>query len=179
MFITTFYRPIGEPEKGVESTPKGSPVGSSKTEERIIDIIRRDPKISTMNVGKKLGISKRAVLKQIAKLKEEDRIIRIGPAKGGRWKIIEKDVDRDIEKDGRGSPISSPVGSSKTEEMIIDLIKDDPTISTRRIGEILGISKRAVLKQISKLKSQGNIHRIGPARGGHWEIITEKEESET
>jgi ATP-dependent DNA helicase RecG len=39
------------------------------------------------------------------------------------------------------------------------------------LGKNLGISKRAILKQIEKLKKQGRLRRIGPARGGHWEII--------
>lgn len=39
------------------------------------------------------------------------------------------------------------------------------------MGETLGISKWAVLKQIDNLKEQGRIRRIGPAKGGHWEVI--------
>jgi hypothetical protein len=37
-----------------------------------------------------LGITKRAVLKQIDKLKEHGRLSRVGPTKGGRWEIIVK-----------------------------------------------------------------------------------------
>jgi predicted HTH transcriptional regulator len=35
---------------------------------------------------------------------------------------------------------------------------------------IPGISNRAVLKQIDKLKKSGILRRIGPAKGGHWEV---------
>jgi len=35
----------------------------------------------------------------------------------------------------------------------------------------LGISDRGVKKNISKLKSDGLIRRIGPDKGGYWEII--------
>lgn len=69
-------------------------------------------------------------------------------------------------KAGRSSPKSSP----KTEERIIALIRQENSISTERLGEILGISKRAVLKQIDKLKKAGRLRRIGPTKGGHWEI---------
>jgi biotin operon repressor len=42
------------------------------------------------------------------------------------------------------------------------------------LGNAIGISKRAILKQIDKLKEQGRLRRIGPAKGGYWEVI-EKE----
>jgi ATP-dependent DNA helicase RecG len=70
-----------------------------------------------------------------------------------------------------GSPQRSPKRSPKTENRILDLIVEDNTISTERMGEILGISKRAVLKQTRKLQEQERLTRIGPARGGHWEVL--------
>jgi len=44
-------------------------------------------------------------------------------------------------------------------------------MSTERLGAELGITKRAVLKQIDKLKEQGRLRRIGPAKGGYWEVV--------
>lgn len=70
-----------------------------------------------------------------------------------------------------GSPKSSPKSSPKTDEQIVALLSQDATISTEEIGQRLDITKRAVLKQIQKLKTQGRLRRIGPARGGHWEVI--------
>jgi predicted HTH transcriptional regulator len=60
---------------------------------------------------------------------------------------------------------------AKTEDRIVDLIRQDNTVSTEQLGKLLGISKRAVLKQIDKLKNQGRLRRIGPAKGGHWEVL--------
>jgi ATP-dependent DNA helicase RecG len=37
----------------------------------------------------------------------------------------------------------------------------------------LGLSSRAVEKQLSKLKDMGVIERIGPAKGGFWKINLE------
>jgi len=36
-----------------------------------------------------LGISTRAVEKQIRQLKQTKRLLRIGPAKGGIWQVVE------------------------------------------------------------------------------------------
>ncbi|MDF2939696.1 MAG: Filamentation induced by cAMP protein Fic [Gammaproteobacteria bacterium] len=64
----------------------------------------------------------------------------------------------------------SPKSSSKTEDKLLGLIRKNPNISSTIPSQILGISKRAVLKQISKLKAEGKLKRIGPAKGGHWQI---------
>ncbi|HAS82136.1 MAG TPA: hypothetical protein DCS43_05535 [Verrucomicrobia bacterium] len=71
----------------------------------------------------------------------------------------------------KSSPKSSSKSSPKTEERIIALIAGDSTISTERMGERLGISKRAVLKQTRKLQDENRLKRIGPANGGHWEVL--------
>jgi len=36
---------------------------------------------------------------------------------------------------------------------------------------VTGISTRAIEKQLDKLKQKGIIRRVGPDKGGHWEII--------
>jgi ATP-dependent DNA helicase RecG len=69
---------------------------------------------------------------------------------------------------------SSPKSSSNTGDQILALIELDAAITTERLGEALGISKRAVLKQIDKLKEQGRLQRIGPAKGGYWEVISQQ-----
>ena len=56
------------------------------------------------------------------------------------------------------------------------MILEDPQISTAKMGEILGISKRAILKQTKNLQDQGILKRIGPARGGHWKVTDKKNE---
>jgi len=38
----------------------------------------------------------------------------------------------------------------------------------------IGISSRAVEKHIAALKSRGLLKRIGPAKGGHWELVNGK-----
>ena len=66
---------------------------------------------------------------------------------------------------------SSPKSSPKTELQIIELMRENASITTEQLGEALGITKRAVLKQIEKLKDQGRLQRVGSARGGHWEVL--------
>jgi len=47
----------------------------------------------------------------------------------------------------------------------------NPTVSARELAEIAGISSRKIEENIKKLKALGMVKRIGPAKGGHWEIM--------
>jgi predicted HTH transcriptional regulator len=38
------------------------------------------------------------------------------------------------------------------------------------LADTLGITTRAVEKQIAGLHRQGRLRRVGPAKGGHWEV---------
>jgi len=53
------------------------------------------------------------------------------------------------------------------------MINDNPQISTPEMAETLGISERAIEKNLRNLREQNLIARVGPAKGGHWEILGE------
>ena len=61
--------------------------------------------------------------------------------------------------------------SQKTSQKIIDLIKEDPYISTAKMADIIGIDRRNIARNIKKLQEQGVVRRVGPDKGGFWEII--------
>lgn len=53
---------------------------------------------------------------------------------------------------------------------LLDLLKQNPTISRKDIAEKLGINESAIQKRLDSLRKKGILQRIGPDRGGHWEI---------
>ena len=57
---------------------------------------------------------------------------------------------------------------SETQEKIIKLIKDNPKISAQKISETLGISSRAIEKQIKELKERNILSRTGSKKDGRW-----------
>ncbi len=61
--------------------------------------------------------------------------------------------------------------SQKSSQKIITLISQDPNITTNKMAEALGVSRRAIAKQIATLKELGKIRRIGPDKGGYWKVI--------
>jgi ATP-dependent DNA helicase RecG len=60
--------------------------------------------------------------------------------------------------------------SEKSSEKIIAIIRRDPAIAAQYIANQMGLTSRAVEKHLSKLKAEGRIHRVGPDKGGHWEV---------
>ena len=62
-------------------------------------------------------------------------------------------------------------GSQKSSQEIIDLMRGDPETTIAGLANNLSVADRAIKKQIEKLKSQGRIRRIGPDKGGHWEVV--------
>jgi ATP-dependent DNA helicase RecG len=55
-------------------------------------------------------------------------------------------------------------------EEILDLLKKDPYITQKELGNIVGLSRRGVEKNISILKAKKIIERIGANKGGYWKI---------
>jgi ATP-dependent DNA helicase RecG len=65
--------------------------GSEKSSEKILFLIRRNQSISAREIAEIIGISRRAVEKHIANLKEIGKLKRNGPAKGGNCEVVEND----------------------------------------------------------------------------------------
>lgn len=63
--------------------------------------------------------------------------------------------------------------AEKSAEKILKLIESNPQITVRELTKIVGLSRRGVEKNIKKLQEHGILKRVGPDKGGHWEIINE------
>ena len=60
---------------------------------------------------------------------------------------------------------------AKTAKAIVDLMLDTPEITIPAVAEKLGRSERAIELQINKLKESQVMTRVGPANGGHWQVV--------
>ena len=60
--------------------------------------------------------------------------------------------------------------NQKTSEIILELLKDNPKLSAKKLSEQIGITSRAVEKQLATLVEKGLLKRVGSPKGGHWEI---------
>ena len=64
----------------------------------------------------------------------------------------------------------SEKSSEKSSEKILALVQENPRISAKSMAIHLGLSSRAVEKQIAQLKANGRLERVGPDKGGHWVV---------
>ncbi len=62
---------------------------------------------------------------------------------------------------------------TERQEEILNLIEQNNKISRKQLSEILNINPSAIQKHINKLKQKGLLKRIGPAKGGYWEIVSD------
>jgi len=79
--------------------------------------------------------------------------------KGPEKRLAEKLVERLVE------------GLAETQKKILMLVAQNPYVSKNAIAKTLGISTTAIDKNLSALKQKGILRRVGPDRGGYWEVI--------
>ena len=72
----------------------------------------------------------------------------------------------------RGSLKSSLKSSLK----ILEILAAEPTCTYDELAGRIGITRRAITKQIKNLRETGKLKRIGPDKGGHWEVIEKLDE---
>jgi ATP-dependent DNA helicase RecG len=97
---------------------------------------------------------------------ESDTEMSIGESSGA-----ENDAD-DTEKsiDDTDIDTDDTENLSSREKSIINLMKDNNSISRRLLAKKMGISTATVARDINSLKEKGIIERIGGDRGGYWKI---------
>lgn len=61
---------------------------SVETSGRILVLLRQSPMLTAKQLARQLELSQRAVELQLARLKSEKRLRRVGPNKGGRWEVL-------------------------------------------------------------------------------------------
>jgi ATP-dependent DNA helicase RecG len=63
--------------------------------------------------------------------------------------------------------------SEKVSEKIIKLIQGNKNITINELAQLTHRTTRTIEMQLKKLKDQKKIERIGPDKGGYWEIVDE------
>ncbi len=67
---------------------------------------------------------------------------------------------------------TTQITTRKTTQKILSILKENPSASRKEIAVILGdITEDGVKYQLSKMKKEKILERIGPAKGGYWKII--------
>ena len=70
---------------------------------------------------------------------------------------------------GLKSGLKSSLGA--TDSKVIDFIRSNPSVTIKELQELLNLSRNGVRKALGRLKSMGRLRRVGPDKGGHWEVV--------
>ena len=89
-----------------------------------------------------------------------DNFIRITFPVSGQGKSGEKTTKKTTQK-----------ATQKTAQKILHYIKQDASISRNKLAELCGISPDGIKWQLNKMQKNGVIRRVGPNKGGYWEVI--------
>ncbi len=68
-----------------------------------------------------------------------------------------------------GERVGEKVG--ETGKKILFIIRKNNKATYKELSEKLNIAEKNIYLNVEKLKSKGLLRRIGPAKGGHWEVI--------
>ena len=89
-----------------------------------------------------------------------------GQNKGVRERLSEKGGQKKVAGEGW-----SEKGGQKTADRLLALLNEHPCSTQVEMVKALCINRSAIQKHIAKLKAAGRLRRVGPDKGGHWEVI--------
>lgn len=171
--VTTFQRPklsgSGSNLDQYDPDPiQIDPDPDSTFHAKLLQTIRFNPLISRKVLADELGVSERKVRKALEELRNTGVVLRQGPEHGGIWRISIRQVDRNGSKSTENHTGNH---TESTVDTILEIIKNDPFVAIARLCEKTGKSRPTINEHIANLKAKNLIRRVGPARGGHWEVL--------
>jgi len=52
----------------------------------------------------------------------------------------------------------------------VELLRSNPKYSAKQMSELVNLTQRTVQRYLKELQNKNLIERIGPAKGGYWQI---------
>lgn len=90
----------------------------------------------------------------------------------GNLLLGEKNVldNREMQIKDKKTTLKTTLKTEKTTQKILKMLMQNPNATQKEIAEIVGLTLDGVKWNIAKLKKTGKIRRIGPDKGGKWEV---------
>ena len=80
-----------------------------------------------------------------------------------------KPLQRNTEEIPQESTLKSTLKG--TQKTIVEIIIGNSTVTIPEIAKILDLNPRGIAKHFKTLQDKGVIRRVGPDKGGHWEVV--------
>ena len=61
--------------------------------------------------------------------------------------------------------------AEETSGKILQTIAAQPDITIPELATLTGVTERSIQRNLSRLQAEKRLCRIGPARGGHWQVV--------
>ncbi len=62
--------------------------------------------------------------------------------------------------------------SEEMSEIILTILQSDPQRTASQLATALGVTRRTIERAIAALRKEGRMRRIGPTKGGRWEVLS-------
>jgi predicted HTH transcriptional regulator len=62
--------------------------------------------------------------------------------------------------------------AGKVAGKILKAMRQNPTITIPELTVQIMVSQRSIERNIKRLQESGRLRRVGPSRGGHWEVLS-------
>ena len=72
---------------------------------------------------------------------------------------------------GEGSVAKLDGTTEETSVEILNLLLANPKMTLSQVAAKIGRSVRAIEMAVAKLTQAGKLRRVGPKKGGHWEVL--------
>ena len=65
--------------------------------------------------------------------------------------------------------------NQKSIQKTLELVRQNNLITISELAQQTGLSEPGIKKHLRKLQQEGLLKRIGPDKGGHWEVLKQSE----
>ena len=93
---------------------------------------------------------------------------------GRNLKLVLPLRPKDISQTSQTSEKTSEKTGKKTSETILEIILENPRITVKELSQLTGLSVGGVRWNLDKLADKGRLKRVGPDKGGYWEVINKE-----
>lgn len=88
------------------------------------------------------------------------------------WRAAqESEISQKITRETEGKEKSKEKGKEESKEKILQSLRLNPEITSVELQNNLGLSRSGVEKILRQLKAAGKIRRVGPDKGGYWDVL--------
>ena len=67
--------------------------------------------------------------------------------------------------------VQDNVQEKSRTDLILDVIRENNAVSLKELAQKIGVASKTIQRDLGQLKSENVIRRVGPDKGGYWQIM--------